>query len=225
MHLNPTRHATRALRTLALCGLLGTAAAQAGTVSYRGQFTADDDLFVTQFVLPGAALFSAATLGYGGGTDADGHAVAPGGFAPVLALFMDGFGLVQLARGSSQSCGPGAGQADPLSGFCWDAGFSLQLGAGSYSLALSQDGNEPLGLELADGYTQTGQPDYTGLAYLGQPGARFIQVDGTQRSGFWALDLTTTATEVPEPGSWQLALLGAAAIALSRRPNRTRTTA
>ncbi len=222
MHVNRTCRASPVLRALAVSGLLAASLAQAGTVSYQGQFADDDELFVTQFVLAAPTLLSAFTLSYGGGTDAGGGSVAPGGFAPVLALFMDGFGLVQLARGSSQVCGPGAGQADPASGFCWDAGFSLQLGAGSYSLALSQDGNEPIGLDLADGYTQTGQPDYTGLAYLGQPGARFIQVDGTQRSGFWAMDVRSTVVEVPEPGSWQLALLGAAAIALSRRPHRTR---
>jgi hypothetical protein len=197
---------------IACCGLPGLA--QAGTLSYQGQFSTDDQLFVTHFVLAAEEPVTAHTLGYAGGTNAAGASVAAGGFAPVLALFLDGFGLLDIARGSSQVCGPGAGAADPVSGFCWDAGFSSLLPAGSYTLVLSQDGNEPLGLTPDDGYTQTGQPDYTGLAFLGQPGAMFIQVDGRARTGGWALDVQ--AASVPEPGTWLALLLGLATLALRR---------
>lgn len=211
------RHA-RVLCTLS--ALLGIAAAHAGTLSYRGQFTADDDLFVTQFVLPVVDSVTATTLGYGGGIGGSGPSAAAGGFAPVLTLFMDGFGLIGVARGSSQVCGAGAGNADPVSGFCWDASLSAMLPAGSYTLVLSQDGNEPLGQILADGYSQTGQHDYTGLAYLGQAGTMFTQVDGTPRTGLWAMDVR--ATSLPEPSTWPMALLGFAGLALLRLPARSR---
>jgi len=220
MHTSSFRVPATALRALALSSLLGLGAAQAGTLSYQGQFATDDELFATRLVLPGDALLTATTLGYGGGTGVAGQAIAAGGFVPVLSLFLEGFGLVETARGSSNVCGPGAGRADPVSGFCWDASFSRLLPAGIYTLVLSQDGNEPLGQSLGDGYSQAGQADYTGLAYLGQPGAMFVQVDGTSRTGLWALDVQ--ATNVPEPGTWLLLLLGGAALALRRLPACTR---
>jgi hypothetical protein len=210
-----------ALARLAIAGsgLLGLA--HAGTLSYQGQFSTDDQLFVTHFVLAADGPVTASTLGYGGGSNAAGASVAAGGFAPVLALFLDGFGLLDVTRGSSHLCGPGAGAADPVSGFCWDAGFNGLLPAGSYTLVLSQDGNEPLGQTLDDGWTQTGQPDYTGQAFLGQPGAMFIQVDGQPRSGHWALDLQ--AASVPEPGTRLALLLGLATLALRRLSARQST--
>jgi hypothetical protein len=211
---NPFAAAAAAPRALGLAALLAAAAAQAGTASYQGEFVTDDQLFVTQFVLPADEVVSATTLGYGGGINGAGLSIAAGGFAPVLSLFLDGYGLVDIARGSSRVCGPGAGNADPVSGFCWDAGFSAMRTAGHYTLVLSQDGNEPLGLTLAEGYTQTGQPDYTGLAYLGQAGAPFTQVDGQPRTGRWALDVQAAA--VPEPEAWLLMLLGVGALVLRR---------
>lgn len=182
---------------IALFWLAFSVAAAAGTASHSGQFTDDDERFTLDF-----------TLLADGGVQVDTQSFAAGGFAPVLSLFDAGGQLLQLDVGSSHSCS-GSGS------FCWDAHLSLALTAGSYRLVLTQDGNLPLGSLLADGYSMTGQPDYTGLSYLGQPGLRFINVDGSNRTGDWAF--TLQAASVPEPAAALLLATGLAWLARRRR--------
>lgn len=112
--------------------------------------------------------------------------------------------------GSANTCG---------FSFCWDAAFSYAGAlAGNYTLVLSQDGNNPLGL-LSDGYAMTGQPHYT-AQYLGgsNPDATLQQVDGTQRTGQWALDVTVPVgvAVAPEPASAALLAVGVAVLAALR---------
>lgn len=194
------------------------AAAALPAFFFDGTFQHDDDLFVHSFTTLTDDVITVRTYGYGGGITSGGVNVEPGGFAPVLSLFLEGFGLVQLAQGSANPCGAGAGSADPVSGFCWDAQFETVLPAGAYTLVLSQDDNNPLGDSPLAGYSRDGVPDYTGQFFLGMPGATFVQVDGAQRTDRWALELR--ANVVPEPGVSTLFALGLAALgalSLSRR--------
>jgi uncharacterized protein (TIGR03382 family) len=204
--------ASRWAAALALC--LCSTASPAGERLLHGEFSTDDALFVTHLSLLTDDVLTVQSLSYGGDP---GLKVDPGGFAPVLALFQDDPGapqlLLQLVHGDGSHCG--TGKPDPASGFCWDAAFSLALGPGHYTLVLSQDGNDPLGQSLAEGYSQSGQADYTGLAALGEPGRRFVQIDGAQRTGAWALDLQASA--VPEPVGAALMLIGLAGLALQAR--------
>lgn len=221
MNLPHPPHAFSALgtacATLGLAAALACGGAAASTVSLQGSFQDDDELFVIHFKLDQTDQVSASSFSFGGGLNAAGQTIASGGFAPVLTLFLQGFGPLVLARGSSRTCGAGSGSADPASGFCWDANFSEWLPAGEYDLVLSQDGNEALGQSLADGYARTGEHDYTGWDYLGQPDLRFVQVDGTQRTGFWALDITGAPIDLPEPGTALLALLGGLGLSAGTR--------
>lgn len=204
-------------RPLALCAMFAAAlggvastagAANAGTLSLQGRFEADDEHAVFSFEVAAADHLSARTLSYGGGVDALGRSVAAGGFAPVLSLYQDGFGLLQLAVGSQSAC-------SAAGGFCWDATLNLDLGPGRYTLVLTQDGNLPLGSTAADGFSQDGRPDFTGLDHLGQPGLRFIDVAGQPRDGHWALDLYAAA--VPEPSAAVLFLAALLVGAACRR--------
>lgn len=190
-----------------LAAALVAGSAHAGTVSLQGHFDADDDRAVFDFDLARADHLVARTLSYAGGVDASGSPVAAGGFAPALSLFQSGFGLLGMAAGSVTAC-PGAAS------FCWDAALDLDLGPGRYTLVLTQDGNLPLGDSPTAGFSQDGRPDFTGLDYLGLPGLRFIQVDGSARDGHWALELSNTP--LPEPST--PALLAIALLAgLTRR--------
>ncbi len=210
-------------RLLLAALLIGTlpAPAAAGTWSVNGHFTHDDELAQFTLDLPAEDVLSVRSWSYGGGSNAAGQAIAGGGFAPVLALFdADGW-LLQLAHGSgNENVCSVLGSTAPASGFCWDAAFSTPLAAGRYTLVLSQDGNEPPANWLSGSYAKAGVPDYTGQDFLSQADRRFIQVDGTPRTGAWALDITASA--VPEPAGALLMLLGLAGFAGQRLGRRQR---
>ena len=201
----------------ALAFLLGIAALAAradAPAHFAGTLQRDDDTAAFELTLDGRAPLDVFTTRY-----------ASGGFAPVLSLFDTAGSLLALDAGSTHACGlAGAGGADPGSGFCWDAHLTAGLPAGRYWVFLSQDGNHPVGPSLLDGFSRTGQPDYTGIDALGLSGHPFTQVDGTQRSGQWALQFNLSAVNpVPEPASWLLMLLGLAA-ACAWPPKRALTT-
>jgi len=190
--------------------------AQAGTHSFTGSLSTDDQLVTILLDLPVSGDITATTLSHSGGTNAAGQVIAAGGFAPVLTLFDDSGTNVMSNIRSSNSC-PGAAGS-----FCWDASFTYAgAPAGHYTLVLSQDGNTPNGL-LAAGFAMTGRPHYTGEYRSGipdDPAYTFIQIDSSQRSGQWALDLSVPAgaTAVPEPGATSLLAAGLVVVAFARR--------
>ncbi len=205
-------------RAVAVCLPLAATAlsAHAEGASYTGTFTDDDQRHSLTFSLAAADTLIARTFSFGGGVNGTGAAVAAGGFAPVLSLFDAAGLLLQTASGSTATCGSGVGASDAATGFCWDAGFSATLSAGDYTLVLTQDGNLPWGPWLADGFSMTGSPDYTGLVYLGQPGLRFVNADASQRDGHWAFDINFSSP-VDEPATSLLMGAGLLATALRLR--------
>ncbi len=207
----------RLLSTWGLVMTLGSA--HAATQSYTGVFSHDDDRTLIAFTLATAANVTMQTWSFGGGINGAGESIAAGGFAPVLSLFDMNEQLIGLAQAGAAGCG--AGNPDATTGFCWDVAWNGILDAGSYRAVLTQDGNAPLGSSLSDGFQQDGQGNYTGPAYLGVAGS-FVLVDGSQRVGHWALDLTAP---VPEPETWALLLAGLAILGRTLpRPDSTNTT-
>lgn len=191
--------------------LAGTALAQAGVQLYEGSFDRDDELRRFGFVLQAETTLSVRSLSFAGGAAA-GRVVSGGGFAPVLALFDEAGWLTQLDSGSAHACAGGT------AGLCWDSQLDMQLQPGRYWLVLSQDGNTPQGPHADDGYAHQGEADYTGWQALGQGGLRFVNIDGQQRDGHWALAVDGVTLAVPEPAGWALLLIGMAAIAARRTP-------
>lgn len=100
-----------------------------------------------------------------------------GGFNSEFTLF-DGTGN-EIAN-SSECTGLGTSQNPNFQDGCLDAYISESLPSGSYSLALTQSGNDPNGA-LSDGFSQQGQGNFT-CAPFSISGA-FCNILGTRTTG------------------------------------------
>jgi hypothetical protein len=172
-------------------------------VSTTGSFTHDDDQVSFNFSLLMPETVTMRTWSFGGGTNANGQLIAPGGFAPVLSLFNAAAPQSLLATdlGGTAPSNCGARNIDPVTGFCLDAYLNESLAAGSYFLYLTEFDNTPNGPTLANGCLEQGKGNFTGGPFFLNAGAGF------QRTGDWAVDITTpTGTTVPEPSSAALAI-------------------
>jgi hypothetical protein len=187
------------LRFCASLGLLSAALfsipLSAATISYTGAFLLDDQAQIFSFIVeaPGTAVFH--TISYAGGLNGDGTTILAGGFDPVLSLFDSTGNLIGINNDD-----PGA-IIDPLTGIGLDSLISRFLSIGNYILILTESDNIPVGPSLSDGFTRTGQGNFTGPTYAGIPGA-FWDATPAQRNGNWAVDLEgVTVAAVPEPGT------------------------
>ena len=171
--------------------------ASADNVSFTGMFSTDDQLQLFTFNLAGSATVVARTFGYAGGTNAANMSIPAGGFDPWLSIF-DTTGNL-LASVDNGTCGQVG--TDPVTGACLDSYISQNLGAGTYTLILSQSDNQAAGTTLADGFTRTGQGNFT--AMFGCSNGQFCDINADNRTPDWAVDISnvTSASEnaVPEP--------------------------
>jgi hypothetical protein len=195
----------RSLWALVVVGLLAFSGRMlADEISYQGNFSSDDDVQTFNFNVFSAGLVTLQTFGYAGGVNGAGTTIPAGGFDPVLTLF-DGSGNF-LVMNDDGPCGTVG--TDPTTLNCFDAYLSLDLGAGSYTAALTEYDNLPNGPTLADSFSQVGNGDFTCPEFLGRPDA-FCDASPSQRDSAWALDITTPGTSpVPEPTSDVLMLSG-----------------
>lgn len=183
---------------------------QAATVSYTGTFLQDDDLASFAFTVstPGTVIIQ--TFGYAGGINGAANLIAAGGFDPTITLF-DGSGALLLFQDDdTPECNVVA--ADPVTGECFDVYLTTILAAGSYLAVISQFDNYAIGPNLSDGFTQDGAGNFTSV-FGCEPGV-FCDVDADDRTGAFALDITTPNAVVPVPAAaW---LFGGALAALLR---------
>lgn len=214
-------------RVLAYASVLTIAiasTAHAATFSFEGTFAEDDDLQFFTFTIGVATLVTVQTWSYGGGVNAAGDVIAPGGFDPILALFegaLDPNGLL-IGLNNDGTCPPG--NTDPGTGACWDSLLQSALVAGTYTIVLSESDNTPFGPFLSDGYSRSGQGNFTGPAFTGMPGA-FIDANPSQRTNAWAVDILGVdqataigiASPVPSPATLTLLLSGLLAASTVRR--------
>ena len=192
-------------------------AASATNISLTGSFATDDQLESFTFTLASSATVVARTWSYAGGTNAAGTLIPAGGFDPWLSIF-DAAGNLQ-ASVDNRTCGQVG--TDPVTGSCFDSYISQTLGAGAYTLILSESDNQPAGTTLADGFTRTGQGNFT--AAFGCSNGQFCDINADNRTPNWAVDIDNVTSGppsgVPEP-AMTLPVCGALGVYLLLRRKR-----
>jgi len=172
----------------------------AATVSLTGSLDPNDanDVFLYQFEVPAVSDLLFQSYGFGGGTNAAGMIIPSGGFDPYLSLFAGaGPGATFLASNDDGSCPPG--NFDPS---CSDPTLSLTAQpAGSYTLALTVFDNFSFAENIGSGTLGDG---FIGL------GDYFNVASNEIRTSNFALDVSSSAGFVPEPGTVFLCAAAAA---------------
>jgi hypothetical protein len=191
-----------ALVFASLLGILTLASPASADIMYSnsGTFSADDARQVIGFSLAVQSIVTLETWSFAGGTNANTQAIAAGGFSPVLSLFQGtGVSATLLTSDSGgtapNNCGPRS--LDASTGFCLDAYLSGSFSAGAYFAVLTEYDNTPNGPTYGDGFLEDGMGNFTGGPFFLNAGPGF------QRSGSWAVDITSTGrvTAMPEPSS------------------------
>lgn len=159
------------LRNLAFLPLLLAASqAPAANFSFTGNLAGDDYVQLFEFDVDSLSTVVLRTWSYGGGVNADGATIDPGGFDPILTLF-DAAGALLDDNDDG-----GMGNPDPVTGSVWDSYLSLELDAGSYTLALTQYSSFAWGSLLSQGFGGSGAVDFN------------------DRTAFWAVDIENVAS-------------------------------
>lgn len=218
-----------------LCALaLFAGAARADSTSYVGALANPDspDLTMSTFqatlVLTGSTDVTLQTYGFGGGMNAAGMTIAPGGTDPFVGLFAGTGNSAPFINGTSLDLSnytPGCPPANTVSNFggttCGDVTLMFDaLAAGTYTVLLSDGQFIPnaavgAGTTLGDGFF-----DLTGGVFCNI--ADFtggVQTNCPNTSGAFALDVVTKAAVVstPEPASLLLVGTGLLAFLGARR--------
>ena len=204
--------------SLLLLSLLSGPALMAAAFSFQGTFSSDDTVQIFNFSVAADTTVEIRSFGYGGGTNSAGNVILPGGFDPRIFVFLpDG---TQQATNDDDTSSPSTGACDHVTAGtngCLDSYLSTLFAgsAGIYTVALVESPNTSNG-DLSSGFAQTGNGNFT-------CSQGFCDFGGSQRTGAWAIDVTSadSASEVltsaPEPASWMMAFLGTAILAGARR--------
>jgi hypothetical protein len=189
-----------ALRTL-LLSAVAISSLPAANFAFTGLFLNDSDSRSFTFTTSGGTTIR--TLSYGGGTNISGNIVSAGGFDPLLNIF-DSLGNQVGSFDDSGGGNPCLGGITDGTQGCLDSYFNGPLGAGTYTLVLTQFDNILNGSTLTDGFLSSNACAAEFCDGLDQT---------TARSGNWAVDIVTadSAVEIsgtPEPGTLALAGFG-----------------
>lgn len=190
----------------------------AETISLTGMLLNPEDTVSIDLTLGTPGTLTLQTYGFGGGTNADGSTISPGGFDPFVGLFSDTArgalfvgGTSDILSNYSSGCPPaGTVTTGAVPNQCGDV--SLIFGAvtaGSYTLLLTDGEYLPTAVFesspalLSDGFT-----DLSAGVFQTCYDAANCNTDTAN----WALDISAPAgTFSPEPSSLALAGLGLAA--------------
>ena len=188
---------------------------------FSGAFTQDDNELYYQFTIAASSTVTLESFSYGG----NGSTVSPGGFAPVLSVFgtipsvdptLEGFD-----DGGVAPSGCGARLVDPVSNACLDADLVLTLGPGTYLVVLTENDNTPNGGDLASGFNEQGNGNFTGTNE-GFPGESFLDPFGYQRTPnfYFTISGADSAQALPEPSTVSLLIAGLGLLACGRKLKR-----
>jgi hypothetical protein len=189
----------------------------AETISLTGLLLNPEDAVSVDFTLATPGPVALQTYGFGGGINADGNTISPGGFDPFVGLFSNTGGGALFVNGTSDilsnyssGCPPaGTVTIGAIPKQCGDVSLVFgALPAGSYKVLLT-DGEylstavfEAAPAFLADGFT-----DLSGGVFQTCYGAANCNTDTAN----WALDISAPAgTFSPEPSSLTLVGFGIA---------------
>jgi hypothetical protein len=209
------------------------------TESYTGTLANPDnatgtfhssDSFLLTLALSTASNVTLQTYGFGGGVNAAGTTILPGGTDPFVGLFSGTDNGAVFINGTSldlTNYTSGCPKANSVSNFgdttCGDVSFPFtDLAAGTYTVLLS-DGEYIPCAALSTGCATLGDGafDLTGGVFCNLADSN----TGTpcpSTSGAWALDVTTSAYKpVPEPASLALIGTGLFALAVLRKRHRS----
>lgn len=199
-------------RTLALAILIGSTSVHAADFSFTGTFRQDDDVQLFNFAVGAPSNVTLRTWSYAGGTNAAGAIIPRGGFDPILALFGPTGALIDQND-------DGSGVATDLSGAAYDTLLSSLLAPGNYTVAVMQFNNFAIGPNLVDGFTRTGEGNFTGSVNFNAACANvpsFCDVSGNldfnARTNAWAFDIlgvqSADVVNVPVPAALPLMAAG-----------------
>jgi hypothetical protein len=208
-------------------------AVRATSISYTGTLASPTDVVEETFTLTSPATIGLQTWSFGGGTNAAGNLILPGGTDPFLGIFFgtgasaailtDGGGnpygtsldLSNYGNPNFLGCPPAAA---PLIGGlpqCGDITMTLtSLAAGTYTVILT-DGQYIPQAVYDNGTLGEGFNDFTGGTFCN------VAINGVNcpnTSGAYAFDITGLPASVPEPAP--AASVGAVLLALVLRRTR-----
>jgi len=192
----------------------------AETISQTGTLANPEDSVLINLSLVSDGSVTLQTYGFGGGTNAAGTVIAPGGFDPFVGIFAGTGSSAVFLNGSSDvltnyspGCPPaGAIAIGSIPGQCGDVNLLFpDLAAGTYTVLLSDAAYLPNAVfEATPGLLGDGFADLTGGVFQTCYDADDCNTDTAN----WALDITTSAgatpPPVPEPPAVELAGMGIA---------------
>jgi len=168
-----------------LCAAAVAAFASPSTYVFQGAFTTDNQIEMVGITVNASEQVTIRTYAYGGGAIGSTTASA-GGFAPNAILF-DSAGN-EIAADAGGHCA--VTSVDSTTGNCDDAFIQETLEPGTYTLALAEYDNQPNDSFLADGFKQSGNPNFTCAEFGGGSLCDVTTALGPQRSGNFILAVT-----------------------------------